>query len=207
MSQYPNVKFMLGARQPRQFPEDLGVEVALVGRSNSGKSSALNALMGRRSLARTSKTPGQTREINFFEIEPGRRLVDLPGYGFARVPGQVQEQWRELIKRYFEARSSLKGVIVIMDARHPLKDLDRQMLDWAGARELRTHLLLTKSDKLSRDEGLRALRYIQAETAQIATAQLFSAVTRVGLEEARMVLTAMLQETADENSVARIEYI
>ncbi len=195
MSQYPNVKFMLGAWQPGQFPEDMGTEVALVGRSNSGKSSALNTLMSRRGLARTSKTPGLTQQINFFEIEPGHRLVDLPGYGFAKVPKKIQEHWRELLTRYFESRESLTGIIVIMDARRPLKDLDWQMLDWAEARSIPAHLVLTKCDKLSRDEGLRTLKHVQAEASLRATAQLFSSVTKAGLEEARVWLEAALKRT------------
>lgn len=195
MSQYPNVKFMLGAWQPGQFPEDLGTEVALVGRSNSGKSSALNTLMSRRGLARTSKTPGLTQQINFFEIEPGHRLVDLPGYGFAKVPKKIQEHWRELMTRYFESRESLTGIIVIMDARRPLKDLDWQMLDWAEARSIPAHLVLTKCDKLSRDEGLRTLKHVQAEVSLRATAQLFSSVTKTGLEEARVWLESALKRT------------
>ena len=112
MSQYPNVKFMLGAWQPGQFPSDIGAEVALVGRSNSGKSSALNTLMGRKGLARISKTPGLTQQINFFEISPSERLVDLPGYGFAKVPARIQEHWRELMMRYFESRQSLTGIMI-----------------------------------------------------------------------------------------------
>lgn len=194
MSQYPHVKFMLGAQAPGQFPEDTGAEVALVGRSNSGKSSALNALMGRRGLARTSKTPGLTQEINFFEIEPGRRLVDLPGYGFARVPGRIQEHWRELISRYFEVRDSLRGVIVIMDARHPLKDLDWQMLDWTQARAIPAHLVLTKCDKLSRDEGNRVLKAVRSEAGHLASAQLLSSVTRAGVEEGRAWLDQALAD-------------
>jgi GTP-binding protein len=194
MSQYPNVKFMLGAWQPGQFPEDTGAEVALVGRSNAGKSSALNALMSRKGLARISKTPGLTQQINFFEINPGERLVDLPGYGFAKVPARIQEHWRELMTRYFEARQSLTGIIVIMDARRPLRDLDWQMLEWAEARNIPAHLVLTKCDKLSRDEGLRTLKQVRAEAPSYATAQLFSAVTRAGVDEARAWLEARIKE-------------
>ncbi len=192
MSQYPHVKFMLGAWQPGQFPEDVGTEVALVGRSNSGKSSALNTLMGRRGLARISKTPGLTQQINFFEIEPSRRLVDLPGYGFAKVPARIQEHWRELMTRYFAARQSLAGIGVIMDARRPLKDLDWQMLEWAKARDIPAHLIITKADKLNRDEGLRTLKQVQAEAGGIVTAQLFSSITKAGVDEARAWLNAML---------------
>lgn len=194
MSQYPNVKFMLGAWQPGQFPEDTGAEVALVGRSNSGKSSALNSLMARKGLARISKTPGLTQQINFFEINPGERLVDLPGYGFAKVPARIQEHWRELMTRYFEARQSLTGIIIIMDARRPLRDHDWQMLEWAKARDIPAHLIVTKCDKLSRDEGLRTLKQVRAEAPATVTAQLFSSVTRLGVDEARAWLEARLKE-------------
>jgi len=193
MSQYPNAKFMLGAWQSGQFPDDAGAEVALVGRSNSGKSSALNTLMGRKGLARISKTPGLTQQINFFEIVPGERLVDLPGYGFAKVPARIQEHWRELMTRYFEVRQSLAGIMVIMDARRPLRDLDWQMLEWADASRIPAHLLLTKSDKLSRDEGLRTLKRVRTE-APHATAQLFSSVDKTGLDDARAWLDARLKE-------------
>lgn len=200
MSQYPHVKFMLGAQAPGQFPDDVGAEVALVGRSNSGKSSALNALMGRRGLARTSKTPGLTQQINFFEIEPGRRLVDLPGYGFAKVPAKVQDHWRELMTRYFAVRESLLGVFVIMDARHPLKDLDGQMLDWIEARTLPAHIILTKCDKLSRDEANRVLKTVRGQVSAQATVQLFSSVTRAGVEEARTWLDGTLDVAADKRT-------
>ena len=194
MSQYPNVKFMLGAWQPGQFPADAGTEVALVGRSNSGKSSALNTLMARKGLARISKTPGLTQQINFFEINPGERLVDLPGYGFAKVPARIQEHWRELMTRYFESRQSLTGIMVIMDARRPLRDLDWQMLEWAEARQIPAHLILTKCDKLSRDEGLRTLKQVRADAPSYATAQLFSSVSKAGADEARAWLDARLKE-------------
>lgn len=192
MSRYPNVKFLLGAVNERDFPPDDGREVALVGRSNSGKSSALNALMGRRALARTSKTPGRTQEINFFSIEPDRRLVDLPGYGFARVPAEIQAHWQAFLTRYFEVRQSLGGVIIIMDVRHPLRDLDWLMLEWTASRGLRVHVLLTKADKLSRSEGLKTLKDVRTGLAGRATVQLFSAVTNDGLDEARGTLDAML---------------
>ena len=119
MSAYPNVKFMTSADAARQFPPDQGSEVAIAGRSNSGKSSALNAVVGRKGLARTSRTPGATRLINFSELDPGRRLVDLPGYGFAAVPGELRRHWGDLVDTYFGSRASLKGIIVVMDVRRP----------------------------------------------------------------------------------------
>lgn len=192
MSQYPNVKFIGSAWQPAQFPEDVGSEVAVAGRSNAGKSSAINAIVGRQGLARTSKTPGHTRLINFFELEPGRRLVDLPGYGFARVPQKMQRHWRQLMQAYFESRAALIGVVIVMDARRPLLEFDWQMLEWARGRRIAAHLLLTKSDKLNRSEARLTLSRVRAETGLRATAQLFSAVTRIGVDEARGALAAML---------------
>lgn len=203
MSQYPHVKFLLGAWQPAQFPDDQGVEVAVVGRSNAGKSSAINVLLNRRDLARTSKTPGLTQQINFFELAPGRRLVDLPGYGYAKVPAKVQEHWRQLMTRYFEIRQSLAGIMVVMDARRPLLELDWQMLEWVRARGLAAHLLLTKSDKLSRDEAARTLRRVQAEAGTVATAQLFSSPAKAGVEEAQRALERLLVASCQGNEEGR----
>jgi GTP-binding protein len=132
MSAYPNVKFLTSADAVRQFPPDQGSEVAIAGRSNAGKSSALNAVVGRKGLARTSRTPGATRLINFFELTPGRRLVDLPGYGFAAVRGDLRRHWGALVESYFASRASLKGVIVVMDVRRPLMPDDRSMLELAS---------------------------------------------------------------------------
>src|SRR5690349_142388 len=146
MPQFPNVSFLLSAWQPHQFPPDQGAEVAFAGRSNAGKSSALNAIVGRKDLARTSKTPGRTQLINFFALDETRRLADLPGYGYAKVPEQMKQHWRELLSRYVEARESLAGLVIVMDARRPLTDFDQQMLGWTQANGLPTHLLLTKAD-------------------------------------------------------------
>jgi len=185
-------KFLQSAWQPGQFPEDDATEVAFAGRSNAGKSSAINAILARPGLARTSKTPGRTQLINFFEVAPAQRVVDLPGYGFAKVPIKMQQHWRELLTRYFETRQSLTGLFIIMDSRRPLLDFDWQMLDWAKARHLSTHLVLTKTDKLSRSEAARTLAAVKAETQALATAQLFSATTKLGTDEARRVLDEML---------------
>jgi GTP-binding protein len=154
MSVYPNVRFLTSANEVKQLPPDVGVEVAVAGRSNAGKSSAINAITHRKGLARTSKTPGATRLINFFELETDRRLVDLPGYGFAAVSGTMRQHWATLIEGYFRKRTSLRGVIVVMDIRHPLKDQDWDMLRLAQTRSVPVHLLLTKADKLGR--GARA---------------------------------------------------
>ena len=189
----PQASFLTSAWQPQQFPSDDGVEVAFAGRSNAGKSSALNALTGRNGLARTSKTPGRTQLINFFGLSERQRLVDLPGYGFAKVPQKVQQHWQDLVTRYVETRAALVALGIVMDARHPLTDFDVQMLAWARAHQLAAHVLLTKADKLSRSEATNVLREIRAQTAGTATTQLFSAVDKTGVDEARHELLRLLQ--------------
>lgn len=205
MSAYPNVKFMTSADAARQFPPDQGSEVAIAGRSNAGKSSALNAVVGRKGLARTSRTPGATRLINFFELDPGRRLVDLPGYGFAAVPGELRRHWGELVEAYFGSRASLKGVIVVMDARHPLTPNDRAMLDLALGHGLPVHLLLTKSDKLGRGAARAALQAVQRDLEGSATVQLFSSLSGEGLPPARARLDALLRSRKKETPVGPAE--
>jgi GTP-binding protein len=194
MAQFPNVTFLISAWQPRQFPPDTGAEIAFAGRSNAGKSSALNAIAGRKDLARTSKTPGRTQLINFFALDGARRLADLPGYGYAKVPEHMRRHWQELLSRYVASRESLKGLVIVMDARHPLTDYDRQMLDWTAAHGLPTHILLTKADKLSRNEAAVTLRKVRAavEGGQ-ATVQLFSAVDKTGVDEARRMVVKMME--------------
>lgn len=192
MAHFPTVEFILSAWQPGQFPPDAGAEVAFVGRSNSGKSSALNAITGRRDLARTSKTPGRTQLINFFALREGQRLADLPGYGYAKVPVEMRNHWRELMTRYVEKRASLAGLVVVMDARRPLTEFDWEMLTWAREQGLATHLLLTKADKLSRSEAVTTLKGVTAKAAGYATAQLFSSVTKSGVDEARGAVLEML---------------
>jgi GTP-binding protein len=197
MPQFPAAEFIVSAWQPQQFPPDAGAEVAFVGRSNSGKSSALNAITGRRDLARTSKTPGRTQLINFFALQEGERLVDLPGYGYAKVPMEMRNHWRELMTRYVEKRASLAGLIVVMDSRHPLTEFDWEMLTWAREQTLATHVLLTKADKLSRSEAISTLKNVTAKAAGYATAQLFSSVAKTGVDEARGVILAMLAGEED----------
>ncbi|MEE8154301.1 MAG: ribosome biogenesis GTP-binding protein YihA/YsxC, partial [Phycisphaerales bacterium] len=145
--------FLKSAQKATQFPADTGREVAFAGRSNSGKSSAINAITARRSLARTSKTPGRTQLINFFEIDETCRLVDLPGYGYAKVPEAVRQRWRVLLEAYFQERRSLTGLFITVDARRGLNDLDQVMLSWSRAAEVPVAVLLTKADKLSRQAG------------------------------------------------------
>jgi GTP-binding protein len=192
MPAYPEVKFVTSANQVGQLPPDTGAEVSVSGRSNAGKSSAINVITGRKGLARTSKAPGATRLINFFELEPGRRLVDLPGYGFAKVPGSMREHWGELISAYFKRRESLRGAIVVMDVRHPLTANDRDMLAMALSRNVPVHVLLTKADKLGRGAARQALAGFRRDAGEDVTAQLFSALNGEGLEEARRTLERML---------------
>ncbi|HSD74536.1 MAG TPA: ribosome biogenesis GTP-binding protein YihA/YsxC [Steroidobacteraceae bacterium] len=192
MPAYPAVRFLLSANHAPQFPVDSGSEVAVAGRSNAGKSSAINVLTERRSLARTSKTPGQTQLINFFELKPGQRLVDLPGYGFAKVPARIRAHWQELVGGYLETRNSLMGLLLIVDARRGLNDDDRGLIGWATQRGRRVHLLLSKSDKLSRNEARRVLAGVRSELPMQASAQLFSAVSKEGVEEGQEALNALL---------------
>jgi GTP-binding protein len=192
MSAYPAVRFVTSANRVAQLPPDTGAEVSVSGRSNAGKSSAINVITGRKGLARTSKAPGATRLINFFELEPGRRLVDLPGYGFAKVPGAMREHWGELISAYFKGRESLRGAIVVMDVRHPLTANDRDMLAVALSRNVPVHVLLTKADKLGRGAARQALAGFLRDAGKGVTAQLFSALNAEGLDEARRMLERML---------------
>jgi GTP-binding protein len=192
MSAYPAVRFVTSANRVAQLPPDTGAEVSVSGRSNAGKSSAINVITGRKGLARTSKAPGATRLINFFELEPGRRLVDLPGYGFAKVPGAMREHWGELISAYFKGRESLRGAIVVMDVRHPLTANDRDMLAVALSRNVPVHVLLTKADKLGRGAARQALAGFLRDAGKGVTAQLFSALNGEGLDEARRMLERML---------------
>ena len=184
--------FIKGAARPNDFPADLGREVTVAGRSNSGKSSAINAAVGARKLARVSKTPGRTQMINFFELAEQRRIVDLPGYGFARVPLAMREQWRELIEAYFDGRESLAGMLVTVDIRRGLSELDLAMLALAQGLDVPTVLLLTKVDKLSRGAGAARLRQIEREAPQGTDFTMFSAVNRTGVDEVRMRLADWL---------------
>jgi GTP-binding protein len=189
MSTYPNVKFMTSAAEAHQLAPDTGREIAFAGRSNAGKSSAINAMIERVGLARVSRTPGRTQLINFFELEPERRLVDLPGYGFAKVPEPVRARWLKLMEHYFNVRASLVGLVLIVDSRRGLGTQDAAMLEWMLARDAPAHILLTKSDKLNRRDAQRVLRATQEACSDTAvTAQLFSAHARQGLDEARAVI-------------------
>jgi GTP-binding protein len=197
MLKFPETVFMTSAARVEQCPPDEGAEVAFAGRSNAGKSSALNAITGRKDLARTSKTPGRTQLINFFALTDGARLVDLPGYGYAKVPEEIKARWRRLMTRYVETRVSLKGLVIVMDARHPLTDFDAQMLGWARAQGLTAHVLLTKADKLSRGAAGATLKQVRSHLGAEASAQLFSAVEKTGVDEARREVMRLLEGTRD----------
>jgi GTP-binding protein len=188
---YRRAEFLLSAAKVTQLPPDQGAEVAFAGRSNAGKSSALNTITDQKGLARTSKTPGRTQLINLFGLDETRRLVDLPGYGFAQVPGAVKDVWRELMEQYLGSRRSLCGIIVLMDIRHPLKETDRQMLTWAAHTGKPVHVLLTKADKLNRSPALNAMQAVRRQLALDfpgVTIQLFSALAGTGVAEARAKL-------------------
>ena len=191
--------YLLAAHTHRQLPPDGGREVAFAGRSNAGKSSALNALCGRNALARVSKTPGRTQQLVYFGLPPheGKYLVDLPGYGYAKVPQDLQAHWQAFLDGYFGSRMALKGLVVVMDIRHPLKDYDRQMLGYAVRRGLPAHALLTKADKLGRGAAGNVLQTVRNDLSgafgDTVSVQTFSGESKVGVDEARDVVGRWLQ--------------
>jgi GTP-binding protein len=192
---FRQAQFVLSAPELRQLPADEGAEIAFAGRSNAGKSSALNAICDQTGLARTSKTPGRTQQFVVFTLDAAQRLIDLPGYGYAKVPEAMRAHWRKVIDAYLRERQSLRGVVLIIDSRHPLKDFDRQMLTYCRDIGLGCHVLLTKADKLSHNQGSSALAGVRREfKAQgwPASVQLFSSLAKTGLDEARMTLYALL---------------
>lgn len=194
---YRRATFMLSAARLAQCPTDHGAEVAFAGRSNAGKSSAINTICAQTKLARTSKTPGRTQQINFFALDEQRRLVDLPGYGFARIPEELRRAWGRLVEGYLRERQSLAGIVLLMDVRHPLKEQDRQLIRWAAALAIPLHVLLTKSDKLARGAAKSALLAVSRELATVpaTTVQLFSALDGSGIDEARARLDAWFTTT------------
>lgn len=189
---FRHTRFLLSAASLTDLPPDMGREVAFAGRSNAGKSSALNAITGVSGLARVSKTPGRTRLLNLFETGPGMRLMDLPGYGYAKVPEAERLRWGELLDSYLSSRQSLMGLILVMDIRHPLTDFDRQLLEFAGPIQLPVHLLLSKADKLSRGAAASTLAQVQRDLRGWGTAQLFSAHSGQGVEDAQKRLAGWL---------------
>lgn len=187
LSQFPHVEFLLSVAAPAQFPPDTGWEAAVAGRSNSGKSSAINAVLARKGLARTSRTPGRTRLFNYFQLAPERRLVDLPGYGHAAVRAETRASWGPMGET-LRHRQSFGAMLLIVDVRRGVGEMDLAMLDWAGLPPPQLHVLLAKSDKLSHGQSLAALKSARTTLAERASVQLFSAHKGVGLEEARGLL-------------------
>lgn len=200
MTLFQHAQFYISAHDLRDLPLPSGMEVAFAGRSNSGKSSAINTLANRTRLAFVSKTPGRTQLINFFGLGGERYLVDLPGYGYAAVPEKVRLHWRTVLSTYLQTRSSLRGLVLIMDVRHPLTDLDRQMLAWFQPTGKPVHVLLTKSDKLNRQQALATLRAVGKELADIypgASAQLFSSSKHQGMQEAERAIGHWFEPEAE----------
>ncbi len=193
-ARYNIAQFAKSVPRPEQAPEDIGREVAFAGRSNAGKSSALNRLTCQKSLARTSKTPGRTQHLVFFSLDDERRLVDLPGYGFAKVPDKVKREWAASLERYLQERQSLQGLILLMDVRHPLTEFDQKMLQWCLHSDMPVHILLTKADKLKRGAAQNALLSVKRDLKELlnVSVQLFSSLKGTGLEEAQAVLDRWL---------------
>lgn len=181
-------EYLISVHNRSQLPADRGAEVAIAGRSNAGKSSLINRLCRQKSLARTSRTPGRTRQLVFFRLDEDRHLVDLPGYGFARVGGELKRHWKGLIQGYLEKRQALAGLVIVMDARHPLKPGDVDLANWAAAQGLALHLVLTKADKLGRGKQKEALMKVRGSVDAAVGVQLFSATTGQGLEELEAVM-------------------
>ena len=192
-------KYLLAAHNSQQLPPDGGFEVAFAGRSNAGKSTALNAICQQNALARVSKTPGRTQQLVFFDIPPttDRFLVDLPGYGYAKVPKDLQAHWQGFLDRYFREREALKGLVVVMDIRHPLKDYDHQILGFAVENGLPAHAVLTKADKLGRGAGMNVIQAVrkdlQASYGDSISVQTLSSESKAGVEELRQVVAGWLQ--------------
>jgi len=176
-------RYVISAHQLKQLPADQGIEVAIAGRSNAGKSSAINTFTDQRSLARTSKTPGRTQQIVIFELDENRRIADLPGYGYAKVPLKLKAHWRTVMARYFQTRQCLRGVVLVMDIRHPMREFDQQMLAWCESADIPCHILLTKADKLKRGPAQSTLLKARRGLPDNASIQVFSSLKKTGLDE------------------------
>ncbi|MEE9451493.1 MAG: ribosome biogenesis GTP-binding protein YihA/YsxC [Gammaproteobacteria bacterium] len=188
---YQQASFLLSAAKLDQLPTDEGIEVAFVGRSNAGKSTVLNRITGQKRLARTSKTPGRTQLINVFQLDADRRLIDLPGYGYAKAPLTLKKQWQYTLTRYLQTRQCLRGLVLLMDIRHPLKGSDQTMLQWAIESQLSTHILLNKADKLKRMQITKTLKAVNeyiAPYSNLISVQCFSALKHSGEDELYAVL-------------------
>lgn len=187
---YRQASFVKSAARLSQCPDNEGREVAFAGRSNAGKSSALNALTGSNKLARTSKTPGRTQLINFFQVQDDVLLVDLPGYGYAKVPEAMKKEWQHHMTDYLERREALVGLVLLMDIRHPMKEFDQMMLNWSVSANLPLHILLTKADKLKQGAARQVLNKLRQELARfpLVSTQLFSSLKRTGVDQLAMKL-------------------
>jgi len=197
---YRQASFITSAAKLSQSPPDEGYEIAFAGRSNAGKSSAINALCDQKALARTSRTPGRTQLLNFFVVDDARRLVDLPGYGYAAVSESIKQTWQGALADYLEQRQCLKGLVLVMDARHPLKDYDIQMLEWANHIGIPVHVLLTKVDKLNRKQQAASMKKVEEALREFSvdfSAQLFSSLKRWGVEEAHQKLDQWFELEAE----------
>lgn len=195
MSLFRHAVFEISVAKPQDLPPAIGPEIAFAGRSNAGKSSAINTLVGHTRLAFVSKTPGRTQLINLFRLRNGAALVDLPGYGYADVPEKIRRQWQGLLEAYLSRRQGLAGLVLIMDARRPLLEMDRQMINWFGPTGKPIHCLLTKADKLNREEQAKILREVRADIADAGspvTAQLFSSLKKTGMEEVESIVAPWL---------------
>ena len=195
---YHNAKFILSCPSIKNAPLDDGIEVIFAGRSNAGKSSCINALTMQKKLAKVSKTPGRTQHLVFFDLGNGRKLVDLPGYGFAKVPIAVKNRWNDDMGEYFANRESLKGAVLLMDIRHPLKDFDKLMLNWCDKSDINTHILLTKSDKLKKNQKNQALFTVQQYLKDnyidaTMSVSLFSSLKKEGIETLHSKLNIMFK--------------
>lgn len=188
---YHRAKFINSAPRLQDAPPDQGREIAFAGRSNAGKSSAINTLVQQNALARVSKTPGRTQLLNFFQIDEQRKLVDLPGYGYAKVPEAIKKDWGKMMETYLSQRQALYGIVLVMDIRHPLTDFDWQMIEWCQHGNLRIHIILTKADKLNFGAAKNTLLQVQRELSHLeipVSLQLFSALKRMGVDEIHQVL-------------------
>jgi len=175
--------YVLSAHELKQLPTDEGIEIAIAGRSNAGKSSAINTFTDQKALARTSKTPGRTQQIVIFELDENRRIADLPGYGYAKVPAKLKAHWQTVMTRYFQTRKCLRGVVLVMDIRHPMRDFDQKMLDWCDSAGIPCHILLTKADKLKRGPAQSTLLQVRRNLPDSASVQVFSSSKKTGLDE------------------------
>lgn len=205
---FNKAKFFTSAPNIKAMPADSGIEIAFAGRSNAGKSSALNTLTRQKNLARTSKTPGRTQLINVFEIEPGKRLIDLPGYGYAKVPEAVKKEWQKSLSEYLQYRQSLQGFVVLMDIRHPFREIDQHLIQWAVDCDIPVLALLTKADKLK--QGARKSTLLKCREAAMAFCgdvqiELFSSLKKLGLPKLEATLTTWFENKDNEETDQSID--